>query len=99
MNILLWLLVGVVVGWLTSKVMQTSGWLNMLVGVLGALGGGLAFDFLGFSSTTIIDQPLMLEALGVSYASAILLLTSFNLVQRHLAPHVVLADQTDQATM
>lgn len=98
MNVLLWLLCGLVVGWLTSNVMQTNRRLNMLVGVLGALSGGLVFNFVGFSSTTITDHPIMLETLGVSYGSAIILLTSFNHVQRSLTPRVAPSDQMDQAT-
>ncbi|GEM_PF-2084558 len=54
----------------------------MLVGVLGALIGGLVFSLLGFSNTTINDSTLNLRSLGIAYVGALMLLAGFNLVQR-----------------
>ena len=44
MNILIWLVIGGVIGWLASLVMRTDGQqgilLNIVVGIVGALLGG-----------------------------------------------------------
>src|ERR1044072_8893552 len=45
MNILIWLVIGGVVGWLASLIMRTDGQqgilLNVIVGIVGAFVGGL----------------------------------------------------------
>ncbi len=45
MNILIWLIIGGVVGWLASLIMRTDGqqgiFLNIVVGIIGAFVGGL----------------------------------------------------------
>jgi uncharacterized membrane protein YeaQ/YmgE (transglycosylase-associated protein family) len=44
MNFIMWLLVGGVIGWLASIVMKTNGqqgiFLNLIVGIVGAMVGG-----------------------------------------------------------
>ncbi len=53
MNILLFLLVGLVAGWLASLVVEGHGLGtlgNIIVGVIGAFVGGLIFDVLGVTT-------------------------------------------------
>ena len=51
MNILIWLVIGGVIGWLASLVMRTDGQqgivLNIVVGIVGALLGGWLGRVLG----------------------------------------------------
>ncbi len=50
MNLLVFLLIGVVAGWLAGRIMKGRGFGlagDLIVGVLGALLGGFLFDALG----------------------------------------------------
>ncbi|MDZ7894399.1 MAG: GlsB/YeaQ/YmgE family stress response membrane protein [Sphingobium sp.] len=81
MGIILWLVVGGVVGWLASLVMardaQQGILLNIVVGIIGAFIGGLIF-----SGGTINNSVLTLNTFLVSLVGAIVLLAIVNLVQR-----------------
>ena len=77
MNILIWLVVGGVIGWLASKLMNTDGQqgilLNIVVGIAGALiGGWLLSPALGIS--TINQNNFSIPGLLVSLAGAVALL-------------------------
>ena len=81
MGFLIWIIVGGVVGWLASLVMRTDAqqglFLNIVVGIVGALlGGWLISPLLGVG--TINESPLSIGAIVVSLIGAIIL----------LAPHV-----------
>jgi uncharacterized membrane protein YeaQ/YmgE (transglycosylase-associated protein family) len=85
MNILIWLVIGGVIGWLASLVMRTDGQqgilLNIVVGVVGALlGGWLISPLVGAS--TINQGNLSLAGLGVSFLGAVILLAIVNLFRR-----------------
>ena len=85
MNIIVWLVVGGIVGWVASLIMRTDaqqGWLlNILVGVVGAFLGGLIFAPM-FGTGTINEGELSLGSLLVSLAGAVILLAIVNLVRR-----------------
>ena len=85
MNILIWLVIGGVIGWLASMIMRTDGQqgilLNIVVGVVGALlGGWLISPLVG--AATINQGDLSLAGLGVSFLGAVVLLAIVNLVRR-----------------
>lgn len=49
-----WIIIGVLAGWLTGKLMKGSGfgfWMDMIVGLLGALVGGFISTHLGGGAT------------------------------------------------
>jgi len=77
MGILAWLIFGALVGWVASKIMNTDaqqgGIANILVGVLGALIGGLVSGSLGSSGITGFNLASFLWAL----AGAIILLVLY----------------------
>ncbi len=61
MNIVLFLLIGGIAGWLAGKIMKGRGfglWPNIAVGVLGALIGGSLFRQLGIEMHGLIGQLL-----------------------------------------
>ena len=61
MNIVLFLLIGGVAGWLAGKIMKGRGfglWPNIAVGVLGALIGGGLFRQLGIEMHGLLGQLL-----------------------------------------
>jgi uncharacterized membrane protein YeaQ/YmgE (transglycosylase-associated protein family) len=81
MGIILWLIIGGVIGWLASIIMRTDGqqgiFLNVVVGIVGAFIGGLIL-----SGGSINNQPLNLTSFLVSLLGAIILLAIVNLVRR-----------------
>jgi uncharacterized membrane protein YeaQ/YmgE (transglycosylase-associated protein family) len=85
MNVIVWLIVGGIVGWIASLVMRTDaqqGWLlNILVGIVGAFLGGLIFAPM-FGTGTINEGEFSVGSLLVSLAGAVILLAIVNLVQR-----------------
>jgi uncharacterized membrane protein YeaQ/YmgE (transglycosylase-associated protein family) len=86
MNIVIWLIVGGLIGWVASLLMRTDAQqgliLNVVVGVVGALlGGWLLAPLLGIS-TTINQNDFSLPSLGLSLLGAVILLAIINLVRR-----------------
>lgn len=81
MGLILWLIVGGVIGWLASLVMRTDAQqgiiLNIVVGIIGAFIGGLIF-----SGGSINSAPLTVTSFLVSLLGAIILLAIVNLVRR-----------------
>ena len=85
MNLIIWLIVGGVLGWLASIVMrrdaQQGVGLNIVVGIVGALlGGWLISPLLG--AGTINQSDFSLGGLLVSFLGAVVLLAVVNLVKR-----------------
>lgn len=81
-NFIIWLLLGGVIGWLASIVMNTNAkqgtLLNVVVGIVGSmLGGALISPMLG--EGTINNGDFSLGGLLVSFIGAILLLALVNL--------------------
>ncbi len=85
MNLIVWLIVGGIVGWIASLIMRTDaqqGWLlNILVGIVGAFLGGLVFSPM-FGTGTINQGEFSVGSLLVSLAGAVILLAIVNLVRR-----------------
>jgi len=88
MNLIIWLVVGGLIGWIASMIMKTDAQqgliLNVVVGVVGALlGGWFLSPMLG--TGTINNNDLSVGALGVSLLGAIILLAIVNLIRRGTA--------------
>ncbi|AXB79381.1 GlsB/YeaQ/YmgE family stress response membrane protein [Novosphingobium sp. P6W] len=81
MGIIMWLIVGGVIGWLASLIMRTDGqqgiFLNIIVGIVGSFIGSLIF-----SGGSINNAPLTLGTFLVSLIGAVILLAIVNLVRR-----------------
>jgi uncharacterized membrane protein YeaQ/YmgE (transglycosylase-associated protein family) len=81
MGIIIWLVIGGIVGWLASIIMRTDAQqgvlLNVVVGIVGAFLGGLIF-----SRGDINEAPLNVTAFIVSLVGAIILLAIVNLFRR-----------------
>ena len=85
MNLIIWLVVGGLVGWVASMLMRTDAQqglvLNIVVGIVGAfLGGLLLAPMLG--TGTINSNDFSLPSLGVSLLGAVILLAIVNLFRR-----------------
>jgi uncharacterized membrane protein YeaQ/YmgE (transglycosylase-associated protein family) len=87
-NIIAWLVVGGVIGWLASIVMKTDGQqgivLNVVVGIVGAAIGGWVLAPL-FGTGTINQGNLSVSSIVVSLLGAVILLAIVNLVRRGTA--------------
>ncbi|MBE5782227.1 MAG: GlsB/YeaQ/YmgE family stress response membrane protein [Clostridiales bacterium] len=82
MNILLWIILGALAGYLASLIMGGGrSWLaNVIIGVLGAGIGGFVASLLGLGGVTGFN----LYSLLVAVAGACLLLGLFNLLKKTL---------------
>jgi uncharacterized membrane protein YeaQ/YmgE (transglycosylase-associated protein family) len=85
MNFILWLIVGGLIGWIASKIMNTDAQqgigLNIVVGIVGALlAGWLITPLVG--GGTINQGDFSLSGLGISLLGAIVLLAIVNLFRR-----------------
>jgi uncharacterized membrane protein YeaQ/YmgE (transglycosylase-associated protein family) len=88
MGIIIWLIVGGVVGWLASLIMRTDAQqgivLNVVVGIVGALVGGWFLSPL-FGVSTINQSNFSVPGLLVSLLGAVVLLAIVNLIRRGTA--------------
>ncbi|MGE4411673.1 MAG: GlsB/YeaQ/YmgE family stress response membrane protein [Sphingomonadales bacterium] len=80
MGLIIWLIMGGVIGWLASLVMRTDAQqgilANIVVGIVGAFIGGLLV------SGGSINQGVSLSSFLVSLVGAIILLALVNLIRR-----------------
>ncbi|RDE04941.1 GlsB/YeaQ/YmgE family stress response membrane protein [Sphingomonas aracearum] len=81
MGIILWLIIGGVIGWLASIIMRTDAqqgiFLNIIVGIVGAFIGGLIIN-----GGSINNSGLTVQSFLVSLLGAVILLAIVNLVRR-----------------
>jgi uncharacterized membrane protein YeaQ/YmgE (transglycosylase-associated protein family) len=84
MGILVWLIVGGVVGWLASIIMRTDAQqgmlLNVVVGIVGALLAGFIISPMVGVGT--INEGVSLATFLVSLLGAVILLAIVNLFRR-----------------
>jgi uncharacterized membrane protein YeaQ/YmgE (transglycosylase-associated protein family) len=83
MNIIIWLIVGALIGWAASSLMRTREGilLNVVIGIVGAaLGGWFLSPLVGVS--TINQSNFSVPSLLVSFLGAVILLVIVNLVRR-----------------
>ncbi|HMC14698.1 MAG TPA: GlsB/YeaQ/YmgE family stress response membrane protein [Albitalea sp.] len=85
MNLIVWLIVGGLVGWIASMIMRTDAQqgviLNVVVGIVGAaLAGWVISPLVGLP--TINQNTFSVGAFIVSLLGAIVLLGIVNLVRR-----------------
>ncbi len=78
-GLIVWLIIGGVVGWLAGLIMRDNNGLltNIVVGIIGAFIGGLIF-----ARGEINNAPLTVESFLVSLVGAVILLAVVNLVRR-----------------
>ena len=85
MNLIIWIVLGGVIGWLASIVMKTDGQqgliLNVVVGIVGGFVGGW-FIAPFFGTGTINQSNFSLPSLMVSFLGAVVLLGIVNLIYR-----------------
>jgi len=85
MNFIIWIVVGGLLGWVASMIMRTDAqqgmFLNVVVGIIGALLGGWLLAPL-FGTGTINQNDFSVSSLLVSLLGAVILLAIVNLFRR-----------------
>ena len=64
-GILSWIILGLIAGFIGSKIVDRQGqgfWLNIALGIAGALVGGFLFDLFGVSGVTGLNIYSMIVA-------------------------------------
>lgn len=78
MQLLWWIIVGLVAGWATGKIMRGSGYgvlMDLVIGIIGAIVGGWIMRALGFAG-----RGGMIYTILVAIGGAVLLTWIFRLV-------------------
>lgn len=85
-NFIIALVMGGVIGWLASKVMNTDAqqgiFLNVVVGCVGSMLGGWIFSMVSGGSQNMRDAPFNPVTLAVAFGGAIVLLGIVNMIRR-----------------
>lgn len=87
MGIIIWLLIGGIVGWIASMIMKRDSqqgiFINIVVGIVGAvLAGWLVSPLVGVGT---INESMSVGAFLVSLLGAVILLAIVNLFRRGTA--------------
>jgi uncharacterized membrane protein YeaQ/YmgE (transglycosylase-associated protein family) len=80
MHLVWWIIVGLIAGWITGKIMRGSGYgalMDIVIGIAGAIVGGFIMRALGFSG-----QGGTIYTILVAIAGACLLTWLFRLITR-----------------
>jgi uncharacterized membrane protein YeaQ/YmgE (transglycosylase-associated protein family) len=65
MGIISWIILGLIAGFIGSKIVDKQGqgfWLNIALGIIGALVGGFLFDLIGATGVTGLNIWSMIVA-------------------------------------
>lgn len=85
MNFIIWIVIGGLIGWVASIVMKTNAqqgiFLNVVVGIVGAMLGGWLLAPI-FGTGTINQDNFSVSAMFVSFLGALILLAVVNMVRR-----------------
>ena len=79
MGILSWIILGLIAGFIGSKIVNREGqgfWLDMVLGIIGALVGGFLFDLFGASGVTGLNIYSMI----VAVVGSVVVLVVYNAV-------------------
>ena len=79
-GIIAWIIIGIVAGWLTGKIMKGSGFgaiMDMVVGLVGALIGGFISEKLGFGG---VGEHGLIVSIFIAVIGAVILTFLIRLV-------------------
>jgi uncharacterized membrane protein YeaQ/YmgE (transglycosylase-associated protein family) len=78
--ILWWIIVGLIAGWITGKIMKGSGYgalMDIVIGIVGAIAGGFIMRALGFAG-----QGGMIYTIIVAVIGAVILTLIVRLIKK-----------------
>lgn len=79
-GLIAWIIIGVIAGWLTGKLMKGSGYgffMDMIVGLVGALIGGFVSSHLGFGG---VGQHGLIFSILIAVIGAVILTVVLRLI-------------------
>src|SRR3974390_1974143 len=79
MGIISWIILGLIAGFIASKIVDRQGkgfWLDIALGIIGALVGGFLFDLFGASGVTGLNIYSMI----VAVIGAVVVLLIYNAI-------------------
>jgi uncharacterized membrane protein YeaQ/YmgE (transglycosylase-associated protein family) len=82
MSIISWIILGLIAGFVGAKIVNREGqgfWLDIALGIIGALVGGFLFSLFGASGVTGLNIWSMIVAI----VGSIVVLLIYNAVMRH----------------
>jgi uncharacterized membrane protein YeaQ/YmgE (transglycosylase-associated protein family) len=66
-NFIWWIIVGLIAGWLTGKIMSGGGYgafMDIIIGILGAVAGGFLMSHLGFAGAGGLIYTIFVAVIG-----------------------------------
>lgn len=87
-GIIAWIIIGIVAGWITGKLMKGSGFgaiMDMIVGLLGALVGGFLSSHLGFGG---VGEHGLTMSIVIAVVGAVLLTLALRLITGNRATNL-----------
>jgi uncharacterized membrane protein YeaQ/YmgE (transglycosylase-associated protein family) len=70
-----WIIVGLIAGWLTGKIMSGGGY-GIVIGILGALAGGFIMSHLGFAGSGGLIYTIIVAVIGAVILTLLLRLVT-----------------------
>jgi uncharacterized membrane protein YeaQ/YmgE (transglycosylase-associated protein family) len=87
-GIIAWIIIGLIAGWITGKLMKGGGYgffMDMVVGLVGALVGGFISSHLGFGG---VGQQGLIMSIVIAVIGAVLLTWIVRLVTGNRAANL-----------
>ena len=81
MFIIWWIIVGLIAGWITGKIMKGSGYgalMDIVIGIVGAVIGGFIMRTLGFAGRGGMIYTIIVAVIGAIILTLILRLFTGN---------------------
>ena len=79
MHIIWWIIVGLIAGWATGKIMKGSGYgalMDIVIGIAGAVLGGFLMRMVGFSGQGGFFYTIIIAIIGAVILTAVVRLIS-----------------------
>ena len=79
MTILWWIIVGLIAGWITGKLMKGSGYgalMDIVVGIIGAIIGGFIMRSVGFAGSGGMIYTIIVAVIGAVILTLIIRLVT-----------------------
>ena len=79
-GLIAWIIIGVIAGWLTGKIMKGSGFgffMDMIVGLVGALVGGFVSSHLGLGG---VGEHGLIMSIVIAVIGAVILTVILRLI-------------------
>jgi len=74
-----WIIVGLIAGWLTGKLMSGGGdgpFMDIIIGIVGALAGGFIMSHLGFAGSGGMIYTIIVAVIGAVILTLLLRLVT-----------------------